>query len=61
MKRAVLAIFTCLLGAAGALAHPHFNKTVTAKLPSGVDLHRHHNTTPSNEIGMRRTPRSASS
>jgi len=50
MKRAFLAISACLLGAAGALAHPHFNKTVTAKLPSGVDLTVTYNTTPSNEM-----------
>lgn len=50
MKRAVLAISLCLLGAAAAMAHPHFNKTVTAKLPSGVDLVLSYNTTPSNEM-----------
>jgi hypothetical protein len=39
-----------LLAAATAAAHPHFNKTVTAKLPSGVDVSITYNTTPANEI-----------
>jgi hypothetical protein len=39
-----------LLTAAAAMAHPHFNKTVTAKLPSGVDATIAYNTTPANEI-----------
>jgi hypothetical protein len=39
-----------LLLAATATAHPHFNKTVTAKLPSGVDATVTYNTTPANEI-----------
>jgi len=39
-----------LLGAAVVMAHPHFNKTVTAKLPSGVDATMAYNTTPANEI-----------
>jgi hypothetical protein len=39
-----------LLTAAAAMAHPHFNKTVTAKLPSGVDATITYNTTPANEI-----------
>jgi hypothetical protein len=50
MKRAVLVVSACVLGAVGASAHPHFNKTVTAKLPSGVDLTLTYNTTPSNEM-----------
>jgi hypothetical protein len=41
----VLAVAT----AAAAVAHPHFNKTVTASLPSGVQLTITYNTTPSNE------------
>jgi hypothetical protein len=32
-----------------ALAHPHFNKTVTVKLPSGAEATVTYNTTPSNE------------
>ena len=39
-----------LLAAATAAAHPHFNKTVTAKLPSGADATVTYNTTPANEI-----------
>lgn len=37
------------LVAAGALAHPHFNKTVTATLAPGVEVTITYNTTPSNE------------
>ena len=51
MKRAMTASVTLtLLTAAAAMAHPHFNKTVTAKLPSGVDATITYNTTPANEI-----------
>ena len=32
-----------------ALAHPHFNKTVTATLPQGVEATITYNTTPANE------------
>jgi hypothetical protein len=49
MKRAVG--FTILAGAVAtvALAHPHFNKTVTASLPQGVEATITYNTTPANE------------
>jgi len=51
MKRALTAsVALTLLAAAAAMAHPHFNKTVTAKLPSGVDATVTYNTTPANEI-----------
>lgn len=51
MKRALTAsVALTLLAAAAATAHPHFNKTVTAKLPSGVDATVTYNTTPANEI-----------
>ena len=51
MTRAMTATVTVtLLTAAAAIAHPHFNKTVTAKLPSGVDATITYNTTPANEI-----------
>jgi len=40
---------TLALGCAALLAHPHFNKTVTAKLPSGVEATVTYNTTPANE------------
>jgi hypothetical protein len=38
-----------LIGAGVAFAHPHFNKTVTAKLPSGAEAVITYNTTPANE------------
>jgi len=38
-----------VLGAVSVTAHPHFNKTVTAKLPSGVEATITYNTTPANE------------
>src|ERR1700694_577956 len=51
MTKAMTASVTLtLLTAAAAMAHPHFNKTVTAKLPSGVDATITYNTTPANEI-----------
>jgi len=49
MKRTVLAVFVASL-AATVFAHPHFNKTITAKLPSGADVTITYNTTPSNEM-----------
>jgi hypothetical protein len=39
-----------VLAAGAALAHPHFNKTITATLPSGVEVTITYNTTPSNEV-----------
>ena len=51
MKRAVAgSVVLGLLAAGAAMAHPHFNKTVTAKLPSGIDATVTYNTTPANEI-----------
>jgi hypothetical protein len=49
MKRTVL---TLLLASAAVtvLAHPHFPKTVTAKLPSGVEVTITYGTTPANEM-----------
>jgi hypothetical protein len=38
------------LVAGSALAHPHFNKTLMATLPQGVELTITYNTTPSNEV-----------
>ena len=50
MKRLVgLGIFAGSV-ASVALAHPHFNKTVTATLPPGVEVTITYNTTPSNEV-----------
>jgi hypothetical protein len=49
MKRSVL---TLLLASAAAtvLAHPHFNKTITAKLPAGAEVTITYQTVPSNEM-----------
>lgn len=49
MKPVLPSLPVLLLTASAAVAHPHFNKTVTAKLPSGVDVTISYNTTPSNE------------
>jgi hypothetical protein len=51
-KRAVVSLSLALSVAAGSslLAHPHFNKTVTAKLPSGTEVTIAYNTTPANEL-----------
>jgi hypothetical protein len=57
MKRiAVLCLMSAALGAGLADAHPHFNKTVTAKLPSGVEVTVTYNTTPSNEVRATEAP-----
>lgn len=52
------------LAAVVAVAHPHFNKTITADLPGGVQAVVTYNTTPSNEtratgaaVGVFTTPR----
>jgi hypothetical protein len=48
---AFLSVGTATALAAGvAFAHPHFNKTVTASLPQGVELTITYNTTPANEV-----------
>ena len=50
MKRIfVVSLALMALIVASALAHPHFNKTVTVKLPSGVEAVITYNTTPANE------------
>ena len=63
MKRNV-AIFPVLALAAHVSAHPHFNKTITADLPGGVQAVITYNTTPANEtrateaaVGVFTTPR----
>lgn len=48
MKPALGGVALCLV-AVTALAHPHFNKTVTATLGQGVELTISYNTTPANE------------
>jgi hypothetical protein len=49
MKKSVL-VLLFVSAAATVLAHPHFNKTISAKLPSGADVSITYNTTPSNEM-----------
>ena len=44
----VMCAIAILLVPSFALAHPHFNKTVTAKLPSGAEATVSYNTTPAN-------------
>jgi hypothetical protein len=56
MKR-IAVVCSVLVGMAGAAAaHPHFNKTVTAKLPSGVEASISYNTTPANELRATEAP-----
>ena len=57
MKRiVVMCLVSAGLGAAFADAHPHFNKTVSAKLPSGVEATITYNTTPANEVRASEAP-----
>ena len=49
MKKNVL-VLLFVSAAATVLAHPHFNNTISAKLPSGADVSITYNTTPSNEM-----------
>src|SRR5262245_48159090 len=56
MKR-IAVVCSVLAGLGGvASAHPHFNKTVTAKLPSGVEASITYNTTPANEVRATEAP-----
>jgi hypothetical protein len=49
--RPATAIFVlATLGAGTALAHPHFQKTIAVKLPSGAEVTLTYNTTPANEL-----------
>jgi len=50
MKRSIGLGVALGLFAGVALAHPHFNKTVTATLPGSVEVTITYNTTPSNEV-----------
>ncbi len=50
MKATIATVLSTLLSAGAVMAHPHFNKTVSVKLPSGVDAVVTYNTTPANEI-----------
>jgi hypothetical protein len=63
MKKLTQAALLSLVAAA-AVAHPHFNKTITADLPGGVQAVITYNTTPANEtratdapVGVFTTPR----
>jgi hypothetical protein len=53
---AVVTPMVLVLGAAVAGAHPHFNKTLTVKLPQGVDATITYNTTPANEVRAAEAP-----
>jgi len=53
VKHLRLALAVVALVAAGgrpALAHPHFQKTIVVKLPSGAEVTLTYNTTPANEM-----------
>ncbi len=47
--RGWIGLAAVLASAALVAAHPHFNKTITVKLPSGVEAVITYNTTPANE------------
>jgi hypothetical protein len=49
MRRLLGLVCLVALPASVALAHPHFNKTVTASLPGGIEATITYNTTPANE------------
>ncbi len=49
-RTSLTAAVLVLSGSALVFAHPHFNKTVSAKLPSGVEATISYNTTPANEM-----------
>ena len=60
----ILSVLALAALAAAASAHPHFNKTITADLPGGVQAVITYNTTPANEtrateapVGVFTTPR----
>jgi hypothetical protein len=58
MKRNLIslcALFAVILAASLVMAHPHFNKTVIVKLPSGVEATITYNTTPANEANATKT------
>jgi hypothetical protein len=64
MNRTIALTVVVGVVASAALAHPHFNKTVTVSLPQGVEAKISYNTTPANEaraqnaaVGEFMTPR----
>jgi hypothetical protein len=46
---AILIVLAVVVAPSAALAHPHFNKTITAALPGGAEATLTYNTTPANE------------
>jgi hypothetical protein len=50
MKRVSGLVVVAAAVSAAAVAHPHFKKTVSATLPSGVEASVTYNTTPANEV-----------
>ncbi len=50
LGKALLLLAVVALGARPVLAHPHFQKTITAKLPSGTEVTLTYGTTPANEM-----------
>ena len=51
MKRRTAGLALAATAAASiAIAHPHFNKTITTTLPQGVEVTITYNTTPANEL-----------
>jgi hypothetical protein len=50
MKRAAAIAVALSVVATAVIAHPHFNKTISATLPQGVELTITYNTTPANEM-----------
>ncbi len=55
--KTIAAVCSMLVGLAGlASAHPHFNKTVSAKLPGDVEATITYNTTPANEVRATEAP-----
>lgn len=50
LRPALALVVLAMLLARPALAHPHFQKTITVKLPSGTEVTLTYNTTPANEM-----------
>jgi hypothetical protein len=50
LRLAVAVLVLAGLAARPALAHPHFQKTIVVKLPSGTEVTLTYNTTPANEM-----------
>lgn len=50
LRSALALVALALLYVSPAFAHPHFQKTIAAKLPSGTEVTLTYNTTPANEM-----------